>query len=249
MARTFAARGITSLRFDVGGIGDSVTSADRENRLYAPEAVYDVQAAMDELTELRDVERFYLVGLCSGAYLAFKTSVADKRVAGQVLINTQTFSWKDGDSLEVSLRKNYRSTRFYTQEMWNPQTWKRVLRGEVNARGIASTLAERAVQRVARGAQGTIARVRHGTFEIDEVANGFKEILKRGTETLLVFGSNDGGLDLMEGHLGPRAKKVEKYPGFRLEIVEGTDHTFTPIWSQMWLEKLVGASIERWRRD
>jgi pimeloyl-ACP methyl ester carboxylesterase len=247
MARSMAARGLTSLRFDISGIGDSVSDAKLENRLYAPEAVLDVQTAMTELTSLRQVERFYLVGLCSGAYLAYKSALADKRVAGQILINTQTFAWKDGDTLEVSLRKNYRSTRFYTQEMWNPQTWKRVLRGEVNARGIASTLAERAVARAVRGAQGAVARVRHGAFEMDEVAANFKEILKRGTETLLVFGSNDGGLDLMETHLGPRAKKMEALPNFRLEIVDGSDHTFTPYWSQIWLEKLILQSIERWR--
>lgn len=247
MARTLAARGLTSLRFDISGIGDSVADAASENRLYAPEAVSDVQAAMTELTELRSCERFYLVGLCSGAYLAYKSAVADPRVVGQVLINTQTFSWKDGDTLEVSLRKNYRSTRFYTQEMWNPQTWKRVLRGEVNARGIASTLAERAVARAVRGAKGTIARVRDGTFETDEVAANFSAVLKRGTDTLLVFGANDGGLDLMESHLGPRAKKMEKFDRFQLEIVDGSDHTFTPIWSQTWLEKLVVKTIERWR--
>jgi len=247
MARTFAARGITSFRFDVSGIGDSVASSDFENRLYAPEAVTDTQEAMTKLASLREVERFYLVGLCSGSYLAYKTAVVDERVAGQVLINTQTFDWKEGDTLEVSIRRNYRSTRFYTQEMWNPQTWKRVIRGEVNARGIATTLAERAVARAVRGAKGTIERVRSGRLEIDDVVADFKTILKRGTETLMVFGANDGGLDLMESHLGPAGKKVASYRGFHLEIVEGSDHTFTPFWSQQWLEKLVVKSIERWR--
>ncbi|MBX3231168.1 MAG: alpha/beta hydrolase [Labilithrix sp.] len=247
MARTFAARGVTTFRFDVSGIGDSAASADFENRLYAPEAVADTQEAMTKLTSLREVERFYLVGLCSGSYLAYKTAVVDPRVAGQILVNTQTFDWKPGDTLEVSIRKNYRSTRFYTQEMWNPQTWKRVIRGEVNARGIASTLAERAVARAVKGAKGTIARVRTGRLEVDDVVADFKTILKRGTETLMIFGANDGGLDLMESHFGSGAKKLASYRGFHLEIIEGSDHTFTPLWSQTWLEKLVVSSIERWR--
>lgn len=247
MARTFAARGMTSFRFDVSGIGDSVTNADFENRLYSPEAVVDTQEAMNKLTSLREVERFYLVGLCSGSYLAYKTAVVDPRVAGMVLINTQTFDWKEGDTLEVSIRRNYRSTRFYTQEMWNPQTWKRVIRGEVNARGIATTLAERAVARAVKGAKGTIERVRTGRLEIDDVVADFKTILKRGTETLMVFGANDGGLDLMESHLGPAGKKVASFRGFHLEIIEGSDHTFTPLWSQEWLEKLIVRSIESWR--
>jgi pimeloyl-ACP methyl ester carboxylesterase len=247
MARTLAARGITSLRFDVSGIGDSLGSSETENRLYRAEAVQEAQAIMTELTSLRDIERFYLVGLCSGAYLAFKTACADPRVAGQVLINAQTFSWKQGDTLDVTLRKNYRSTRFYAQNMWKPTTWKRVLRGEVNARGIASTLAKRALQRAIRSAEATLARMRPGCLEIDNVAVEFKEMLSRGTETLLVFGANDGGLDHMEAHLGPNAKKLENFSSFQLQIVEGTDHTFTPLWSQRWLEKLIVTSIERWR--
>jgi hypothetical protein len=247
MARSLAARGLTSLRFDVSGIGDSVSLAGNENRLYAKEAVLDVKAAMNELTSLREVRRFFLVGLCSGAYLAFQTAHVDARVAGQVLINTQTFRWKEGDSLEVSLRKNYRSTRFYTTEMWNPQVWGRVLRGEVNAKGIAGTLASRALDRAKRGVEGSIARMRSGRLEIDDVAAQFKDILKRGTETLLVFGANDGGLDLMESHLGPGARKLDKFRNFQLEIVQGTDHTFTPLWSQAWLEKVVIDTVERWR--
>jgi alpha-beta hydrolase superfamily lysophospholipase len=247
MARSFAARGITSLRFDVSGIGDSVTTAGNENRLYAKESIADVQAAMDVLASLREVRRFFLVGLCSGAYLAFKASHADSRVAGQVLINTQTFSWKEGDTLDVTLRKNYRSTRFYATEMWNLSTWKRVLRGEVNTTGIAGTLGRRAVERAVRGAQGTLARVRHGRLEIDDVALQFKDILGRGAQTLLVFSANDGGLDKMESHLGPNAKKLEKYRRFRLEIVDGPDHTFTPLWSQDWLEQLIVDAIDRWR--
>lgn len=247
MARALASRGTTSLRFDIAGIGDSAAIDGKENRLYAKEAVYDVQSAMKEITALRNIHRFYLIGLCSGAYLAFKTAFVDERVAGMILINTQTFQWKEGDTLQVSLRKNYRSTRFYTTEMRNLETWKRVLRGEVNARGIAGTLSQRAFERVIREAEATIARVRHGRLEIDEVAVEMKEILKRGTEALLIFGANDGGLDKMETHLGPDAKKVAKYPNFRLEIVEGSDHTFTPVWSQGWLENLVIATIETWR--
>jgi pimeloyl-ACP methyl ester carboxylesterase len=247
MARTLAARGITSLRFDVSGIGDSVSTAGVENRLYARDAVLDARAAMDALKAQREVERFFLVGLCSGAYLAFQTAHVDERVAGQVLINSQTFHWKEGDTLEVSLRKNYRSTRYYTTEMWKPQVWGRVLRGEVNAMGIAGTLATRALERAKRSAASSIARVRHGRLETDDVAAQFKDILKRGTQTLLVFGANDGGLDQMEAHLGPQAKKLERYKNFKLEIVEGTDHTFTPLWSQDWLEHLVIGTVERWR--
>jgi pimeloyl-ACP methyl ester carboxylesterase len=248
MARSMASRGLTSLRFDVSGIGDSIAlGVGNENRLYAKEAVDDVRSAMDALHSLRNVQNFFLVGLCSGAYLAFQSSHVDTRIVGQILINTQTFHWKEGDTLEVSLRRNYRSTRYYTTEMWNPQVWGRVLRGEVNARGIAGTLAQRALDRAKRGAAESLARVRHGRLEIDDVAAQFKDTLRRGAETLLIFGANDGGLDLMEAHLGPEAKKLQKYQNFRLEIVEGADHTFTPLWSQMWLEKLIIATIERWR--
>ena len=92
LARDLASRGIVSFRFDVAGLGDSRTaSGDRESRLYSKDSVGDVKAAMSLVTDRYGSDRFILIGLCSGAYLAFHTCVEDERVTCQVLLNPQTF--------------------------------------------------------------------------------------------------------------------------------------------------------------
>jgi len=34
---------------------------------------------------------------------------------------------------------------------------------------------------------------------------------------------------VIEEHLGPNAQRIRKLPQFRMEIIEGPDHTFTPL--------------------
>ena len=85
MARAWTQQGISFFRFDLGGIGDSaVADTYADTLLYSEHSVRDVKAAMDALSERRGIRRFVVMGLCSGAYVAFQTALADPRVVGQV---------------------------------------------------------------------------------------------------------------------------------------------------------------------
>ena len=80
LAHALAALGVGSLRFDLGGIGDSdapPTAADLPSR-----AVHDLQAGMDLLEDTQGIRQFVIVGMCSGAEHAMSTAVADARVVG-----------------------------------------------------------------------------------------------------------------------------------------------------------------------
>jgi pimeloyl-ACP methyl ester carboxylesterase len=227
LARALATRGLPSFRFDIAGLGDSTTGpGGLENRLYSHDSIADVQAAMAMLQVERGFTRFALVGLCSGAYLTYQTAKADDRVVGQVLINLQTFSWHPGDSLEVSLRQSYKSTQFYRSALLRPEVWSKLMRGQVNVSGIALKLVDR-VRRRSLSRVASVGRfIRHGTSDT-EVARTFKALDARGVQTLLVYGSNDGGLDTIAEHLGPEANDMKRRKGFACVILEGADHTFT----------------------
>ena len=240
LARDLATRGYLGFRFDVAGLGDSrIAPGARENRLYSKDSVVDVKAAMDFLERTRDRRRFVLLGLCSGAYLAFHTAVEDPRVVGQVLLNPQTFEWKEGDSLELSMRKSFMSTRFYARAAFDPTVWGRVLRGRVNVRGIAGVLRERLLTQARSSAETWTARLRGRTGPSTEIERAFVAMSDRGVESLLVFSFNDGGLDMIEKHLGPNVRKVRHRKNVYFEIVDGADHTFTPIGSQHTLHDIV----------
>src|ERR1017187_8474035 len=86
MARSLAGMGVPSLRFDLTGIGDS-DSRTGEDLAGGEAAVWEVQEAMSMLREEMGISRFILVGICSGAAIAFDTAVCDSRIVGAILIN------------------------------------------------------------------------------------------------------------------------------------------------------------------
>jgi len=84
-AREFAAAGITTLRFDLAGIGDSERPSEA---LSLQESVKrDIAGALAFLSTECGAARFVLIGLCSGAYDAFQVALGDPRVSGAVLID------------------------------------------------------------------------------------------------------------------------------------------------------------------
>ena len=240
LGRDLAARGYLGFRFDVAGLGDSQTApGGGENRLYSKDSVVDVKTAMAFLEDRFGVRRFVLVGLCSGAYLAFHTCVEDSRVVGQVLLNPQKLDWKEGDSLELSMRKGFLSTRYYTRALLSATVWQRALRGEVDVRGVLGVLGERLVAR-ARADIGTLSAKMRGQREPQtEIERAFHTLCGRGVESLLVFSFSDGGIDHIQKHLGRDVRKMRPHRNFRYEIIEEADHTFTPIASQAVLHDLL----------
>ena len=87
-----------------------------------------------------------------------------------------------------------------------------------------------------------LAKLTGEIAEATDIHRGFRQLCNRGTECLL-FGSEDGGIDLIEEHLGQDAVAMRKVPGFRMEVMEGPDQTFTPLRTQSRLQELVGAFL------
>lgn len=248
-ARVLAGLGFVALRMDIGGVGESPPSPGHtDNELYAPQSIDDVRDAVAWLRGTQGAERVVLVGLCSGAYLAFHTALAsDAGVSSVVLVNQQTYHWKAGDSLQVRSRKGIRSLGFYRGRMLRGGTWVRILQGQVNLRliasGVAAVLRRRLVQRLAALRAGTHADAAPDTGV--NVREAFSTLLRRGVSVFLVFSASDGGLDEVETHLGPGARRLAGSPHFKLQIVDGADHTFTPLWAQRRLCDLLTQHVMR----
>ncbi len=85
LSRALARTGLTVLRFDFSGIGDSDTRLDGLSPLDS--CLADIRDALDWLEAECTPSRVILVGLCSGADHAVLYGYTDPRVAGLVLMD------------------------------------------------------------------------------------------------------------------------------------------------------------------
>ncbi|MBT2332543.1 hypothetical protein J7E49_01265 [Variovorax paradoxus] len=89
LAHALAARGMSSLRLDLGGVGDSDTfdmAHDLQTR-----SVHDLQAAMDLVESMLGIRQFVIVGMCSGVEHAMSAAAADARVVALSLFDGFAF--------------------------------------------------------------------------------------------------------------------------------------------------------------
>ncbi len=240
MARAWAQLGYRVLRLDFAGVGDSpARNGSPENDIYSPASFPATRAAID-FAAGRGASRFVLMGLCSGAYVSYHTALSDPRVSGIVMINVATFHWTEGDfmvNVQAARSAAGARTRIYLRKVLWPKTWRQLLRGKVHVSAIALDMARRARAQGGRKLRALFTRLRTGEVEVSDIRRGFERLCGRGTKCMLVFGSFEMGVDILEQHLGPNARAMRDAPGFRLELVDGVDHTFTPLWGQ---KKLIG---------
>ncbi|MDD4888081.1 MAG: alpha/beta fold hydrolase, partial [Thiomonas sp.] len=90
LARTLAADGIATLRFDLHGMGDSVRADGRLS--YKEQVVADLRAGMDLLQNTTGARHFALVGFCSGAMPSYWAAQVDARVSAIVLYDALYFA-------------------------------------------------------------------------------------------------------------------------------------------------------------
>ena len=89
LARSLAGLGIATLRFDLGGIGNSQTL--NPGMALDARTKHDIQDTIDYLQEQHDIEEFVVGGLCSGAEDAFRYADVDARVIGVLLIDPHAY--------------------------------------------------------------------------------------------------------------------------------------------------------------
>jgi len=226
-SRAWAARGYQVLRLDSSGIGDSASrDMQAERALYSGQATDDVRRTMDVLENTQGAKRFLLCGLCAGAFMAYHTAVVDPRVVGVVMINVRAFEWHEGDTLDEYQRNTSKSTDFYRRAALQPQSWIRLASGNLHARVIAKKM----LRRLRVRASGTWTRLwtaRRGGAAGTTVLENMRTLCRRGTDVLMVFGSDEPGIDLMEEQLGSGASRMKREPSFRVTTIDQADHTFT----------------------
>jgi alpha/beta superfamily hydrolase len=225
LARSLARSGIPSLRFDTANAGDSPPVPGRpEQVLYHSTQNADVSEAIDFL-QSRRLTPVVTAGRCSGAYLGFQASVVEPRIAGNVSVNPAVFHWSPGRSVEDAIVNGTRSLQDYRRRALRAETFKRIIRGEVDtivaARNIARGLGNRAKHKILHAFRGFLPEGR-------AIYGAFRTLHQRGTSISLIYSENDLGLEQYDFYCGHDGSGLSRFPNVSAEIIPDADHNLTP---------------------
>lgn len=109
LARRLAQSGVVTLRFDLGGVGDSLQEAS--SRPLAARTNLEICAAIDELWERHALQDLALAGLCSGAEDAFRAAAHDERVTRVVLMDPFAYRTRGWGARHLAHRLGRRALR------------------------------------------------------------------------------------------------------------------------------------------
>ncbi|MBP9058906.1 MAG: alpha/beta fold hydrolase [Rhodoferax sp.] len=238
LARQLAVHGIANLRFDLAGMGDSPPAPDApEHLIYHSSGIPQLRSVVDHVETRYPAAKICLVGVCSGGFLAFHEAVGDHRVAGLMIVNLQCYEWHDGMSLEQVAHLQGKSTTTYRQLLMDPQTWTRLLQGRVNIRYLLGLVVRKLLSRVkirwaewrqqAKGHIGLAADESVGTgpyHGLDLIRRGFTSLSSRGTQTVVLYGDADVGLDVFFSYFGRGGRRFQKVNHAKLSLQKDFDH-------------------------
>jgi len=237
MARELGEDGFTSLRFDFSSLGDSEARTDD---LPPHQSVFEeLTDALDWLAQETGIERFCLVGICSGAAISYLMAKRDPRVVAAVLINGQGHLHGIDAQLGAALRNRTLTRHFWRiafKSSFSKKNWRKALGGQLNPKRILSTMIGLPMRALVRKREAQPA------IEMPDAAADLASVAERGVSLFHVYSEGDDGLDYFHTVLPEGQRDVLHGPRSRLEIIPGANHVFTMLWSQ---DRLV-AAVRDW---
>lgn len=224
LARRLAEDGHVTFRFDFSGIGDSESRTDTLS--FSDSAPREAADAMDLLQKKYGIDDWILIGLCSGADMAYKVALEDERVAAMVQLDSYAY------------RTPGYYVRRYGPKLLDPRAYMESFRGRRKN-------AELARERAESGESYTPPEYRRIFPPREEVETGLEQLVKRGVRMLNIFS------DQQREHINHAAQYARAFPSIdfgdllTVEYVDHASHTFTDLGDQELVERTVG----RWAAD
>ncbi len=239
-ARRWAARGVPSVRLDFAGIGDAGGEPPPDvPSLYRDVYVGQLRRALDRVSAPED-RVTVPVALCAAAYWAVQTSLSDERRVVPFMVNPGMLSW-DADEHQANMRRHYRKLLF------KPETWRRLLRGEVSwtnapravLNGVVAVLRKLVARGTPAGGDTPAIPARGGT------AGVLDALRDQGTPALMVLTGDEPVLDELRRE-GDLDRLGALWPQTTFEIVPGEVdlHTLRPLWLQRRVHAMLDAGLD-----
>ena len=135
LARTFAANGYSSIRFDYRGRGESQGDGLNASLVtMADDLVAAVAAAKSET----GFDKPILCGLCSGGNVVVGTLKRIPQAKALLLMSVYPFS--DGDAFGRDIHRTFHYLSVYWQKLWRGDTWSRFFKGDVSLKSVCNVI-------------------------------------------------------------------------------------------------------------
>jgi alpha-beta hydrolase superfamily lysophospholipase len=240
LARQLAALGYPCLRLDINGIGDSITADPvKENDPYAATAFRDVALVCDYLHALQPARRIVLLGLCSGAYVAFQSAaqLPHPALIESILINPLVFFWKDGMIINDTQTDQLVAWREYRHAIFKWSHWKKLLTGRTRTgfTGSIKRFAGHFTSRILRFGTSVAHRVKSApqpgyTHPAHKNLPGDLHRIVTASRTLAMFVSdNDPGHFLLMHQARRKATQLQQQGALKCHFIHTADHTFSTV--------------------
>ena len=238
MARQLAALGYPCLRLDINGIGDSVTAdPEKENDSYAATAFRDVGLVCEYLHAQQPARSIVLLGLCSGAYVAFQSAaqLPHSAILESILINPLVFFWREGMTINDTNTDQLVAWREYWNAIFKWSQWKMLLTGRTRT-GFAGSLKRFAGHVKPRFlSSGRHAPLKEKSVPQSGCAHPARKDLPgdlsrvaAAERTLAMFVSdNDPGYFLLMYQARRKATQLMKQGRLQCRFIHQADHTFS----------------------
>lgn len=228
LARHLARLGHTVLRMDIAGIGDSEPRAgEPENAVYSHTALPDARDALDFLRREYGARDVRAVGLCSGAYHAFKGAVARLPLDAAVIVNPLTFFWKEGMSLAYPQHRVATDIKRYRTNAFSIASWRKLLSGDVDLRQLSQVLSRRLLSAAAVPIHAAVRAF--GLPLPDDLRTELKHVAGAGIGLQFVFSDGDPGFELLRQQGGGSVRRMQARDELTVSVIPEADHTFTDL--------------------
>ena len=117
----------------------------------------------------------------------------------------------------------------YTSSIMNLQSWKKVLRREVRLEPVVQVVLRHAASRATRYIRDAARAA--GRPLPEDLGADLNLIAGRGARVRFVFAAGDPGEDLLRLQGGSAVGHLRRKGALSVDVIDGPDHTFTPVWS------------------
>lgn len=232
-ARSWAALGVSSLRVDMPGIGDSDGEEQRYvlNDFFRHNRAAQLRHAMDALQARGVADRFVFCGLCSGAYYAFEATLVDERVRALLLVNLGAFYWNES----LWTARDQRRAR----DLLERRSLRQLIRLLIIER--------RRIPRLVRMKLRNLRNIGRGDGQSTDfdarIVSMLDAMRERELAMLLLFGDGEPLYD--ELRAGSVVGQLDRWPNLHLEHMAVNDHNIRPIRAQRHVAHVLGRELAR----